>query len=280
MAIRSQLFEGGSLEATAKDVFAFPHARATMLQGVTVNIAFIGNETFYDRLNAIDSLLTLGARPRPIISARRIASREELGSILSRSTEERGVREVFLVGGDPSTPKGPFIDSMDIINGNFLNPKAIQTVGITGYPEGHPHIEDEVLWTYLKLKVNTLLALGFKVEITTQLSFDINTVVTWIEQVRSEGIHVPIRVGIPSPTSIEGIINFARICRVRTSVNLLQRFGWQLTSILSRVGPDRFLDSLFLETQRRDLGEIRLHMFPLGNLFKALTWFQKYGCGT
>lgn len=275
-AIRPELFQSYSLETTAKDAAGFVHTRALMPEGVPVNIAFIGSETFDDRLTAIGTLRSCGASPRPIISARRLTSSDVLGSFLERAVAIGKVREIFLVGGDPSTPKGPFNDSMDIIRGGFLDPRIIETVGIAGYPEGHPRVDDDVLWGYLKLKVETLMRNGFNVEITTQLSFDPDAVVSWVERVRREGIHVPIRIGIPGPSTVGGILHFARQCRVGTSIQLLRRFGWQITSLLTEVGPDRFLASLIQETAQRDLGAMRLHIFPLGDLSRSINWFHEY----
>jgi methylenetetrahydrofolate reductase (NADPH) len=165
---------------------------------------------------------------------------------------------------------------MDVINGRFLDGLAIETVGIPGYPEGHPRISDEKLWDYLRRKVDALTAKGFKVEITTQLSFDTDAVVGWIKQVRQAGIDVPIRIGIPSPGSVSGILNFARQCRVATSAHLLQRYGWQVTSLLGTEGPERFLNALLQRMASNELGELRLHVYTLGDVPRAVQWFLDY----
>lgn len=274
--IRSSLFQGFSLETTAKDVSRLLQAKALLPTDIPVNIAFISSESYAERLAAVEALRAVGARPRPIISARRITSPEVLRSYLTQAVEVGQVRGVFLVGGDPAGPQGPFTDSMDVINGRFLDGLAIETVGIPGYPEGHPRITDEVLWDYLRRKVDALTAKGFKVEITTQLSFDTDAVIRWIEQVRQAGIHVPIRVGIPSPSNMTGLLNFARQCRVGTSAQLLQRYGWQVTSLLGTEGPERFLTTLLQRMALHDLGELHLHIYTLGDISRAIQWFQDY----
>ncbi|RZO09395.1 hypothetical protein EKG40_08035 [Pseudomonas moorei] len=101
-----------------------------------------------------------------------------------------------------------------------------------------------MLWIYLKYKVETLLSRGLNVEITTQLSFNADAVISWIKRVRHLGINVPIRIGIPSPSSLGDMLNFARQCRVSTSIQLLQRYGWQVSYFLGTVGPEKFLGSL------------------------------------
>lgn len=274
--VRSSLFQEFSLETTARDVSRLLQAKALLPRDIPVNIAFISSESYVDRLFAVEALRIAGARPRPIISARRITSPDVLRNYLVQAVEVGQVRGVFLVGGDPAGPQGPLNDSMDVINGRFLDGLNIETVGIPGYPEGHPRISNPMLWEYLRRKVDALTAKGFKVEITTQLSFDADAVIAWIEQVRQAGIHVPIRVGIPSPSSVTGILNFARQCRVGTSAQLLQRYGWQVTSLLGAEGPERFLTALLHHMASSDLGELRLHVYTLGDVPRAIQWFQDY----
>ncbi|RZO09394.1 hypothetical protein EKG40_08030 [Pseudomonas moorei] len=135
----SKLFQDFSLETTAKEAARFRLAGDLLPPATAVNIAFIGSETFADRLHAIQTLHECGAHPRPIISARRIETAESLNIFLAQATE-RSVNGIFLVGGDPSEPKGPFIDSVALMNSGILDTNNIKTVGVARYLEGHPRI--------------------------------------------------------------------------------------------------------------------------------------------
>jgi methylenetetrahydrofolate reductase (NADPH) len=274
--VRPQLFNELSLETTARGASEFLRADVQVPEGTSVNIAFLGCETFDERLAAIETIRDIGARPRPIISARRLASPGVLRSFLERAVQVGKIRGVFVVGGDPSVAQGPFSDSMDVINGRFLDDLDIETVGVAGYPEGHPRISGDVLWDYLRRKVDALMAKGFGVEITTQLSFDVDAVISWIEQVRNAGIHVPIYIGIPSPSSVPGILKFAGKCHVLTSADIVQRYGWKIASLFGSIGPDRFLATLLKRIAYDDLGVVRLHLFPLGDLAKVVQWIRAY----
>jgi methylenetetrahydrofolate reductase (NADPH) len=185
--VSSQLFHKLSLETTARGASQFLRADVQLPEGASVNIAFVGSETFDERLAAIEMIRGIGADPRPIISARRFAAPEVLQSFLERAIHIGQIDGVFLVGGDPSIAQGPFSDSMDVIKGGFLDSVDIKTVGVAGYPEGHPRISQVVLWDYLRRKVDALMTKGFDVEITTQLSFDVDAVISWIERVRNVG---------------------------------------------------------------------------------------------
>ena len=268
------MYNDFSLETTAKGSEQFLKAEPSIPKGTQVKIAFLGHETIDQRLSAIETLCAVGVNPMPIISARRLVSELVLDSYLTQAKQIGQIESVFLVGGDPSVPQGPFTDSMDVISKNLLDKFAIDTVGIAGYPEGHPRIESEVLWSCLKRKIQGLTSRGFSVEITTQLSFDVELVMFWIEQVRREGIHVPIRVGIPSPSTIKGLLKFASQCRVGTSTRLLRQYGWKVTSLLGAVGPEDFLAALREGVQHRKLGDVRLHVFPIGDLSSLMHWMQ------
>jgi methylenetetrahydrofolate reductase (NADPH) len=270
-----RLFDAPSIETTARDAAAFSALGNLAPSGMAVNIAFIGSESFDERVAAVAGLHGAGFRPRPIISSRRLISPEVLRSYLIQSIEVGQVDGIFLVGGDPATPAGPFTDSLQVIEGGYLEGLGLQSVGVAGYPEGHPMIADEVLWRYLKRKTDALGSQGFEVEITTQLSFDAQAVVSWIRQVRDAGIDAPIRIGIPAPATMAGILNFARQCRVGTSTQLLKHYGWQLTSLMNPQGPDRFLDTLMEQMDPPELQTLRLHLFPIGNPMHVLQWLER-----
>ena len=268
-----------SLETTAKNAVQFCQLEATIPRNTPINIAFLGSENLDDRVAAVAALHASGLQPRPIISARRQTSTNVLKSYLSQAVEAGQVRGVFLVGGDPSTPKGPLSDSLQLINGGFLDGLGIETVGVAGYPEGHPRISSDVLARYLKLKTRTLADKGFSIEITTKLSFNVNRVISWIEEIRHAGIDAPIRIGMPSPTTLIAMLKFAQQCRVETSAHLLHQYGWRLTSLLDSTGPNRFLDTLSHQMSQRNLGTLGLHIFQLGQLDKAIKWLEPYRSG-
>lgn len=273
-AVRTSIFQTPSLETTAGGALRFAYMASHLPPNTLVNIAFIDAESAKERIVAIDVLRSSGLTPRPIVSARRFTSEGALRSFLYQAVQIKGVRDLFLVGGDPAVPRGPFRDSLDVINGSYLDETNISAIGIAGYPEGHPRIEGAILLDSLQRKVEALKAKGLHVEITTQLSFDALAVIAWIQRVRGIGIKAPIRIGIPSPAGVSGILKFAKLCRVRTSIELLQRYGWETTSLLNSAGPDRFLTELLESTERLELGPLSLHLYPLGNLEKALQWFN------
>lgn len=271
--LSSYMGAGFSVETSAGNLSQI-HQLGQSAPGTQVNIAFLGNETFEQRLHAVATIADSGLEPVPILSARRIQSVEALESFLIRANGLTRVKTVFLVGGDPVSPQGPFIDSLALMHSPILGRCVPEKVVIAGYPEGHPRIHDDTLWECLQLKVAHLESKGFDVEITTQLAFDADAVVAWIERVRRSGIQSLIRIGVPAPATTVGLMQFAAQCRVTTSLVSLQKHGWPMPSTPERSSPENFLVNLQRGLDCRSLGNIAFHIFPLGDLPFAVQWFQ------
>ena len=122
--------DGYSLEMTAKDRPALYEVANAIAPETPVAITFLPNETMDARIEAAIGLRALGFEPMPHLSARRIASREELAQMVARTTAEAGVRRVFLVAGDPPVPAGPFADTMSLIDTGLFEQHGIQAIGI------------------------------------------------------------------------------------------------------------------------------------------------------
>ncbi|MDR9752659.1 methylenetetrahydrofolate reductase [Pseudomonas sp. SZMC_28357] len=278
-AAPSNLFDAFTLETTARDSAQFHRDGALLPPGTRVNIAYLSSETLEQRLEAVSTLVQQGLSPFPIISSRRLGSVDVLERYLSEAIRLADIRGILLVGGDPATPQGPFNDSLEVINSGLLQRFKLQSVSIAGYPQGHPKIADEVLWRYLEQKVRALQDQGCAVDITTQLTFDAEAVVAWIEQVRRAGIQAPIHIGVPSPSTLPGLLKFASQCRVGVSMAMIKQYGWKATSLLSNVGPEAFLAVLQQAVAQRDLGDVRLHVFPLTGLPTMMHWINGYSDG-
>src|SRR5688500_13812018 len=104
----AQLLEDFSLEMTGKDVPGLLEAAPLLPAGTRVNVTFLGNEDLEMRLTASKAVLDNGFVPIPHISARRIKSQEMLEEFLGALQAQGTSEHVFSVGGDPSTPEGPY----------------------------------------------------------------------------------------------------------------------------------------------------------------------------
>lgn len=276
MVHENLFFEAITLETTSKGVLRFVAAAQEIPSDAMVNIAYIGADAMEDRLQAIDQLRAAGLNPRPIVSARRMKSGSELDTFLNEIVVRRGLRRLFLVSGDPVQPVGPFEGALALIEAGHLDGLPLDGIGLPGYPEGHPIIPSDRLTGHLLDKMRALEARGFPTtDITTQICLDPTAVVAWIRSLRVLGIEVPIRVGVPSPTDVEDMLRFCRLCRVEASAETLVLHGWTEKQQALKVNPDRFVQVL-LEALDKDnsLGAVHLHLFPMTTLPQTLEWFR------
>ncbi len=51
--------------------------------------------------------------------------------------------------------------------------------------------------------------------VVTQFAFDADTVLAWLDGLRTRGIAVPVLVGVPGPASITRLLRYAAMCGFR-----------------------------------------------------------------
>src|SRR5699024_2664050 len=86
----------------------------------------------------------------------------------------------------------------------------VEDVSIAGYPEGHPDISDDVLARELKGKVDLLAEQNLSAVVLTQFGFDTDPVAAWLNELATQNIAVPIRIGVPGPAGIKRLMNYAK----------------------------------------------------------------------
>ncbi|HKW71040.1 MAG TPA: methylenetetrahydrofolate reductase [Candidatus Dormibacteraeota bacterium] len=211
-------------------------------------------------------LAQLGYRAIPHLSARLIRDRHELGQILD-TLKPAGIRNIFVVAGDAKQPAGEFPDALSLLMA--LPPDhGLTEIGVTGYPESHPFIHDDV----------TIQAMWDKRRIATyivsNMSFDPEAVKRWVERVRHRGVALPIHIGIA------GVANPARLLRLSTRIGVADaaRFLRTHPSWLNRMfrpggyEPGRFVNALLPDMARPDLRVAGLHVFTFNEIEPTERW--------
>jgi methylenetetrahydrofolate reductase (NADH) len=270
----SALVEDFSLEITGKDVAAVRQASAP--DGTRINVTYLEHESFQQRIEAIRAVREAGFVPVPHISARRLPSCHALEEFLAALQAEGASELVFVVGGDPSVPQGPYEDALAVIRSGLLKEYGVREVGIAGYPEGHPTIPELHLWRALEDKAAELGRQGLAGCIITQFGFDVDAAVTWIERVRSQGVDLPIRVGVPGPASVGRLVRYAARFGAGTSAGIVRKYGFSLTNLLGIAGPGRFLRDLAGLYDPGRQGSVGVHFYTFGGLAATTGWILQF----
>lgn len=267
----AELLDQFSIEMTAKDVDSLRRAAPLLPQGTPISVTYLPGETQVARVAAAALVRRLGFVPVPHISARRLKSEEELDGYLHALSHDAGLDRAFAVAGD-GEPKGPFADALEVIRSGRLAAHGVKRVGISGYPEGHPDFPTDVLWRAMYDKHQILNDLGHEVIITTQFTFDADTMLAWIRQVRDRGISSTVRLGVPGPATVQSLLRFAARCGVDASAKVLRKYGVSITRLMAVAGPDRLLTDLTMAIDPTIHGDVRIHLYPFGGLQRAAEW--------
>ena len=162
-------------------------------------------------------LARLGYHTVPHLAARSITGEAELHSLL-RQLQEAGVSELFLVAGDRRTPAGPYSWSGQLLEAvNAYSPGF--SIGIAGYPEGHPQLSQEQLRSSLLAKAPLASSL------VTQMCFSAEAISRYLRTIRERGIQIPVWVGVPGPVSVRKLVSLGTRLGVGRSLKLARGTG-------------------------------------------------------
>nr|WP_256127298.1 methylenetetrahydrofolate reductase [Xanthomonas euvesicatoria] len=271
----STVTEAYSLEVSAKDIGALTNAAPRILPGCAMFIPYLPGQNEAARLAAAQMVRSLGFEPVPHLSARRIGSLGELQACIARLVDEAGVTRCLVIAGDPSTPKGPFPDSVSLIETGVFERSGIRTIAVAGHPEGHPILRTTEQWDVLERKCRSIQERGMAPLIVTQFGFDADIVVTWLEALRARGMTHPVRVGVPGPASVAVLARYAASCGVGACASVLSNYGISIGKLFGNAGPDRFVDRLASRLTEAH-GDVRLHLFPFGGIAQSVEWVAHY----
>lgn len=158
-----------------------------------------------------------GYRAVPHFAARSIASQAGLIGMLEQ-LQAAGISDLFAVAGDRRTPAGPYAWSGQLLE----DIKAFapdMSVGIAGYPEGHPGLSAD----QLKRSVETKAPLASC--LVTQMCFSAKTIGRYFRSLHASGIELPVWVGVPGPVSTKKLLSMGARLGVGRSLKLARGTG-------------------------------------------------------
>lgn len=272
---RSNMVDGYSLEMTAKETEGLREAAPLIRPNTQIAVTFLPGEEIEQRVEAAVLVRELGFEPIVHLSARRLQSEEQLDSYLRDITTKAGVKRVFIIAGDPPEAEGPYENSLQIIESGLLEKHGIEIVGVGGHPEGHPNNTKDELWDWMERKLAAVRAHGMVPLVVTQFAFDDDAIIEWIGEMRTRGIDVPVRLGVPGPAGIKRLLGFAKRCGVGASASVMKKYGVSITNLIGSAGPDKLVNSLEKGLTDKH-GRVRLHFYPFGALKASAEWINGY----
>lgn len=204
----------------------------------------------------------------PHISARLTKDRSELREMLDR-LDRAAIHRAFIVGGD-ADPPGEFFDGLAILTAMEQIGHGLTEIGVPGYPEGHPTIDDEAIARALEDKS------PYASYITSQMCFDSNAISTWVAGLRADGYDQGIYLGIPGVAELTKLISISMRIGVGTSVKFLSK-NKSLAGKLVRpggYGPDRLIVELASDLADPIANIAGFHIYTFNRVDATEQWRQ------
>ena len=235
--------------------------------GMTVTVTASPVKGLDPTIELAERLTARGYQVVPHLAARSVAGEEHLAEIIGR-LKACSVDDVFVPGGDTAHPAGPFDGALPLLKRLDEMGRPFARIGITGYPESHPKIHDDI----------TIQAMWDKRRyasyIVSNVTFDAAGLGRWIGRIRARGITLPLQVGLAGPAERTRLLRMATVAGASESARFITRHpGWILRFwVPGGYSPDRFLDRAAPAITAPGAGVAGLHLFTFNQLQAAEQW--------
>jgi len=274
------LAESYSLETTPRESAVTASYGDILPAGKTVNIAFLPDSDFTEVAHTAARLRREGFEPVPHLPARAFTSEQDLRDALALLRDSAGVTSALVIAGGIDRPRGPFPDTMTLLETGLLPEYGITRIGVGGHPEDSPEIDNAALRSALAAKNAFAVRNGLDMHIATQFCLDAAPILAWEHATRRDGVTLPIDVGLPGATTLKSLMKYAKICGVGASRRVLARNTRKLIRLSAVSYPDRLVTAIAHATLADPSCRFRrLHFFPFGGLTRTVDWLARIAAG-
>jgi methylenetetrahydrofolate reductase (NADPH) len=212
-------------------------------------------------------LAARGFRAVPHLAARGIRGPEHLEELVGRLVGG-GIEEVFVIGGDPPEPVGPYRAAAHVLAALDDLGRPFSRIGVAGYPERHPFVDRETLLRALEEKQR------WASYVVTQVCFDPAAIAAWTEDLRTLGIDLPVFIGVPGAVTRRRLLEIALRIGVGDSIRFVTKHGGLVARLIRRGNyrPDAFLAGLAPFVGRPDHPVAGLHINTFNQVRNTERW--------
>ena len=202
----------------------------------------------------------------PHIAARQVHSKTELTEIVARLAAA-GVTTVFVPGGDAQAA-GDYPDALSLLEDLASIDHPFTDVGITGYPESHPTISDDLtiqsMWDKRK----------YATQVVSNMTFDPKLIAHWVTRLRARGVQLPLWLGIPGPIDRAKLLTMATKIGGGDSTKFLGKHKGTFARLAAPGGftGERFLASCGAVAAMPDMKIAGTHVFTFNQVAETEAW--------
>ena len=267
----TNFLKGFSLEVTPRAAAKIENFSELIPKGTLIYIAHIEGTPIEEMVETAKKINDQGYSPMPHFPARIIKNEKVLQDWISQYKNEANVENALLIAGGSNKPYGDFDSSVQLIESELFDVAGFKNLHIAGHPEGNKDIDNDGTTS------NIDKALSWKNEfskrtdatmaITTQFCFDSETVINWANNIKNNGIDLPIHIGIAGPAKLQTLLKYSLECGVGASIKILQKRAMDLSKLLLPYKPTQILSELAeYKFDNPDFNVEKVHFFPLGGI--------------
>ncbi|HUZ27196.1 MAG TPA: methylenetetrahydrofolate reductase [Streptosporangiaceae bacterium] len=253
------------------EILPTPSAEESVLEWVprelTITVTTSPVKGLEPTLALTERLSAHGYHTVPHLSARLVRDGAHLAEIVARLTAA-GVDDVFVPAGDADPPAGCYPSALALLDHLTQLGSPFGRVGITGYPESHPKIGDDI----------TVQAMWDKRHhasyIVSNLCFDPATLRKWITRVRARGVTLPVLVGLAGPLERARLLKLAAVSGAAESARFLVGHAEWLVRLGAPGGysPERLLSRAATTLADPPSAVEGLHLFTFNQVRQTEQW--------
>jgi methylenetetrahydrofolate reductase (NADPH) len=232
----------------------------------TLTVTASPNKGLEPTLDLAERLTGHGYVTVPHLAARMVRDRAELAEICERLSG-KGITRVFVPGGD-ADPPGAYPDALSMLEDLKELGSPFPHVGITGYPESHPTIDDDLtiqsMWDKRR----------YATHVVSNLTFDPQVLARWVRRMRKRGISMPVLLGIPGPVDRTKLLAMAGKIGVGDSTRFLVKHKGTFARLAAPGGftGEKFLRKCAAELSAPEMLVEGVHVFTFNQVAETERW--------
>jgi methylenetetrahydrofolate reductase (NADPH) len=237
---------------------------------VTVTVTASPAKGIERTLAVAERLAAHGRRVVPHLAARLVADEVHLKDVLQRLADG-GMTDALVIAGDAKQPAGSFHGALDLLTAMAGLGHQLAEVGIAGYPERHPLIDDDVTIQAMWDKRH------FATYIVSQICFSPKVTAAWVRRVRKRGVALPVHLGVPGPLPVTRLLGISSSIGVGESARFLRRHANWLPHLLGAGGyrPGRLVDGLAATLADPACRITGFHLYTFNEVARTEQWRQE-----
>lgn len=271
VATSSPLIAGSSIELTSADIAAIGKWRrqAKEVEVSKVFVPHFRGGDYSRNIRAAGELISAGLLPVAHLAARNVGDDDELERMVA-GMSGIGVREFLLLGGGENPPQGKFDSALQMLKSGVFVRHRVERIGFAGHPEAHPEQDVATMRAALKEKIKVAREMELSPYIVTQFCFAATPFFEFLDWLKSEGICVPVRIGLAGRVSARKLMKFAVACGIGRSLSFFRK-QFNKTVGLVNYSPEGLLAEVAGRIAVRSYQfPVGVHFYPFGAVAETL----------